>query len=104
MDYIQRLPYILSLFVTILVGIISSLEKIETKQSYIRMTISIIVFYLIGVYIKNKLLSIIIEMENKKAQQKKEEEEKKEKEEQEKEEQEKEEQALKKKEDSSKRD
>jgi len=66
MDYIQRLPYIISLIMAIVIGTISYVGKDELKQTCIKMTVTIIAFYVIGTFIRSVLYGIFDEIEKRK--------------------------------------
>jgi hypothetical protein len=62
MDYIRRLPYILGALVTIVVGLTSYISNISNQKIYYRMAISMIVFYLLGLYIRGTIIKIYEEV------------------------------------------
>ncbi|HHW47812.1 MAG TPA: hypothetical protein GXX14_04230 [Clostridiaceae bacterium] len=68
-EFLQKLPIILSLVMTIIIGIISYASRSDMNQTYIRMAASLIVFYIIGMFIKNVLKGIEEEINEKKRQQ-----------------------------------
>lgn len=70
MDYIHKLPFILGAVVTITVGIISYSYKVSDQVLYMRMAVSMAVFYLLGLYVRS-----VIEKTLEEARQKKKEEE-----------------------------
>jgi len=68
MDILRKLPFILGSIMTIIVGYISSVMKLSNKETYIRMIIVLVVFYIIGIYLRNVLLKIIEEIKLEKDQ------------------------------------
>jgi len=58
MDYIHRLPFILSISMTIVTGAISLERNIQSNKIYVRMLISTVVFFVIGIYIRSVLNNI----------------------------------------------
>lgn len=71
MDYIHKLPFILSALVTIAVGGISFFSGTDNKELYIRMAVAMISFYLLGMLIRNIFEGIINELSKKKEQEEK---------------------------------
>lgn len=66
MDYIHRLPFILGAFAAIVVGIISCNYGLNIQDTYTKMAVSMVVFFVIGVYIRNTLERTLEEVEKKK--------------------------------------
>jgi predicted Holliday junction resolvase-like endonuclease len=67
MDYIDRMPVIISLSASILLGFISYYSMVDTDKIYIILSISLVVFYIIGVFIKNTVKQVaeqVIEVQN----------------------------------------
>ena len=69
MWHIHRLPFIFGCSAGIIAGIISYAIGAKNQTIYIRMAVMMIVFYLIGSYFKNTLLTIEKENKRKKAEQ-----------------------------------
>lgn len=69
MEYIQRIPFIVGALTALIVGIISYKTGLSNKDIYIRMTIAMLLFFMIGLYVRNTLISIREEMEKKKLEQ-----------------------------------
>lgn len=76
MEYVQRLPLILGCLAAIVAGIISYASGITDQNIYIRMVIALLVFFLIGVYIKKTILRIKKEVDKKNEEEKRMQEEK----------------------------
>jgi Ca2+/H+ antiporter len=53
MDYIYKLPFILSVGFTIVVGMVNIGKGVDNQAVYLRMAVSLIVFYVIGLYLKH---------------------------------------------------
>jgi flagellar biosynthesis/type III secretory pathway M-ring protein FliF/YscJ len=66
MDYINKLPFLLSTSMTIIIGLLSFKGYEDTKDTYIKMAISLVVFYIIGIIIKRTVMEIQEDIENKK--------------------------------------
>ena len=66
MEYIQRLPFILGAVMAIVVGMLSYSSTADMKQVYLKMAICMIVFYILGVFIKNTVFKINSDIEAKK--------------------------------------
>ena len=58
MDYIRRLPFILSAAVTIIVGFLSYKNCGDSATVYARMAICLISVYAVGIYFRSVLLKI----------------------------------------------
>lgn len=68
MDRIHRLPFITGGFMAVLTGITSYACGSGNQTTYIRMAVVMVVFYTIGVFIRNTLQSINTELDEKKEQ------------------------------------
>lgn len=68
MDRIHRLPFITGGFMGVLTGITSYACGSGSQTTYIRMAVVMVVFYIIGVFIRNTLQSINIELDEKREQ------------------------------------
>lgn len=69
MEFIHRLPFILGAVMAVIVGIVSFSINTETRDIYIRMSISMVVFFVIGLYAKSIIERIYSELEEKKKEQ-----------------------------------
>lgn len=72
MDYVQRFPFILSAIMTIVIGAISYTAKDDLKQTCIKMIIALIVFYIVGTFIRSVFYSIHEEIVKRKEEMEKE--------------------------------
>jgi len=72
MDYIQRLPFIISAIMAIVIGTISYVGKEELKQTCIKMTITLMVFYMVGAFARSVLYSVFDDLEKRKEEMEKE--------------------------------
>ena len=68
MDRIHRLPFITGGFMAVLTGITSYACGSGNQTTYIRMAVVMVVFYIIGVFIRNTLQSINTELDEKRVQ------------------------------------
>lgn len=68
MVYIQRLPFISAATVTIIVGLVCYNSGEDTRDIYIKMLISMVGFYLLGIYLRNLITDINNQVREKKEQ------------------------------------
>lgn len=68
MNGIQKLPFLLCGFMAVIVGIISYISGSLTQTIYVRMAVVMIVFYLLGSFVRNTLYSIDNELRSRKEQ------------------------------------
>lgn len=73
MDYIHKLPFLLGGFMAVIVGIYSYLAGTANQAVYLRMTIALVAFYIVGGYIKNTVVALKEELRKKEEQKAKEE-------------------------------
>jgi len=66
MGNIRKLPFLSGCSAAILAGIISYAEDVENQTIYIRMAVMMFLFYMIGVLVKNTVVNIKKEIEEKK--------------------------------------
>lgn len=66
MERIQKLPFLAGSLAAIITGIASYAVGIESRAIYLRMAVMMLVFFLIGIYARNTLLSIHEDIEKKK--------------------------------------
>jgi len=66
MGYIQRLPFILSSIITIIIGLVCYFSGVGTRDTFIRMIISMTVFYIVGLYIRKLIFDINEQIDEKK--------------------------------------
>ncbi|NSW89860.1 MAG: hypothetical protein HPY74_04100 [Firmicutes bacterium] len=67
MQYIKKLPLILSMFMSIIIGIAGYMQGVAQKEIYIRIVISLVLFFALGLFIKNnieKIYGSILEKKN----------------------------------------
>lgn len=65
MENIHKLPFVIGVSVTIVVGMISYKTGVEYGEIYIRMFISMVVFFVAGIYLKNFIIKIHKELKQK---------------------------------------
>ena len=65
MERIHGLPFISGGFMAVLTGIASYAWGSDNKTTYIRMAVVMLVFYILGVYVRNTIVSINVEKEEK---------------------------------------
>ena len=66
MGYIQRLPFILSSIITIIIGLVCYFSGVGTRDTFIRMIISMTFFYIVGLYIRKLIFDINEQIDEKK--------------------------------------
>jgi mannitol-specific phosphotransferase system IIBC component len=71
MEYVQRLPLILGCLAAIAAGIISYTSGNTDQNIYLRMFIALLVFFIIGIYIKKTILRLKKEVDIKREEEKK---------------------------------
>lgn len=69
MDYVHRLPYILGASAAIIIGMASYKSGLDIRTIYVRMSIFMVKFFVVGLYIRGEINKIDIEVKNKKAEQ-----------------------------------
>lgn len=75
MDYIHKLPFILSAVTTLLYGLMSYKIINDNQTLFLKMAICMVVFYLLGLYIRNTIKSIQADIQERIEREKREEEE-----------------------------
>lgn len=68
MERIHKLPFILGCLAAIATGIASYLTGAESQTIYLRMAVMMLIFFLIGIYTRNTILSIDKEVQENKLQ------------------------------------
>ncbi|NTV88864.1 MAG: hypothetical protein HGA22_00640 [Clostridiales bacterium] len=64
-DY-RRLPFLLSAMMTFIIGVASYVTEADSKTIYVKMTIAMVVTYIIGIFLKNTLKTLGHEVEERK--------------------------------------
>jgi uncharacterized membrane protein YraQ (UPF0718 family) len=62
---VQKLPFILGASMSIITGLICYYTKLELKDTYIRMMLSLIIFFIIGVFARKSIVKIKVEVDDK---------------------------------------
>lgn len=65
MELVQRLPFVLSALMAIVIGIISYINSQNVQGTYISMIIGMIIFFIIGIIIRSALFNIKDELDKK---------------------------------------
>jgi len=65
MEYVKRLPIILSMFMSTVICIVSIIQEIDQKKIYTRLIISIVLFYALGMFVKSRIEKIYISIKEK---------------------------------------
>jgi regulator of protease activity HflC (stomatin/prohibitin superfamily) len=76
MEGIRKVPFILGCLAAMVTGTVSYAAGAESRTVYMRMAIVMVVFFILGVYIRNTVLALKKEIEKKKDEQEAAEEEK----------------------------
>ncbi len=66
MDIIRKLPFMSGCLAAILAGIISFAARTDSQTIYFRMAVMMFLFYILGAYVKNTVISIKREAERRK--------------------------------------
>jgi flagellar biosynthesis/type III secretory pathway M-ring protein FliF/YscJ len=74
MEHLRRLPFMSGSIAAVLTGIISYAAKADSQTIYIRMAVMMLVFFVLGIYVKNTVCKIKQEADIKKKDQEREEE------------------------------
>jgi uncharacterized membrane protein YuzA (DUF378 family) len=69
MEFVKKLPFILGAIMAVIVGIVSFDINTDISDIYIRMSVSMVVFFVLGLYAKNIIEKITSEIQEKKAEQ-----------------------------------
>jgi hypothetical protein len=65
MDRIHKLPFILGCLAAMVVGIVSYITYLDNQTIFLRMAVVMTIFFILGVYIRNTVLSIKDEVSKK---------------------------------------
>lgn len=65
MDYIRKLPLLMGLTGAILIGLIGYAKKIPNKENMLKMIIIMVIFYIVGLFIRNTITGILEEIKQK---------------------------------------
>lgn len=74
MERLRRLPFMSGCMAAVLAGIISFAAKADSQTIYIRMAVMMLVFFILGLYVRNTLDKVQQQIEAKKREQELEEE------------------------------
>jgi cell division protein FtsL len=66
MDYVHKLPFILGASMAVIIGVVSNRTGVESKAIYIRMSVGLVVFFILGLYIRGSLYKIDEEIRKRK--------------------------------------
>ncbi|HEX2944688.1 MAG TPA: hypothetical protein VHT96_01890 [Clostridia bacterium] len=66
MERIQKLPFLAGCLAAIVTGIASYATGVDSRITYLRMAVMMLVFFLVGIYARNTVLSINEDIEKKK--------------------------------------
>lgn len=70
MERIHKIPFILGCSAAIVTGIVSYAAHTDGRIIYMRMAVMMLIFFIIGLYVKNTILSIQKEVQYKKQEEK----------------------------------
>lgn len=70
MEYIQKLPFILGASMAMIVGVINKCIGAETKTIYIRMSVGLVIFFILGLYIREFIYKLYDDIKRKEEEQK----------------------------------
>ncbi len=74
MERLRRLPFMSGCMAAVLAGIISFAAKADSQTIYIRMAVMMLVFFILGIYVRNTVYTIRQQVEQRKREQELEEE------------------------------
>jgi uncharacterized membrane protein len=63
-EKLKKLPFIMAAFITLFIGIISKYANLKDEDVYLRMIISMMVFYVLGVYLRSVIIKIYNEIKD----------------------------------------
>ncbi len=66
MDYVHKLPFILGASMAVVIGAVSNYSGVESKTTYIRMSLVLVFFFILGMYIRGLIYKIDKEVRKKK--------------------------------------
>lgn len=66
MEYLHKLPFLFGAAAAIIVGVICNLISASQQDTYFRMAVSMVIFFVIGLYTRNTIIKIFDEIKEKK--------------------------------------
>lgn len=66
MDYVHKLPFIIGASMAVIIGVVSNRTGVEPKTIYIRMSVGLVVFFVLGLYIRSSIYKIDEEIRKRK--------------------------------------
>lgn len=55
MQYIKKLPFLLSMLMSVIISIVSYVQGVDQREIYTRMLISLILFFILGLFVRNSI-------------------------------------------------
>ncbi len=71
MEYVQRLPFILGASMALIIGLISSKNGEDIKTTYIKMSVVLVIFFILGLYIRKFIYKLYEEIRKKEEEERK---------------------------------
>jgi len=71
MEYVQRLPFILGASMALIIGVISNNIGTELKTICVRMSVALVVFFVLGLYIREFIYKLYEDIRKKEEEEKK---------------------------------
>lgn len=71
MDYVHKLPFILGASMTVIIGLVSNKTGVDSKTIYIRMSVGLVVFFVLGLYIRSSIYKLEEEVRKRKEEEQK---------------------------------
>lgn len=65
MEFIQRLPFVLSISMAIIIGVLSTIYDCRNQEVYTRMLLGMLIFYVVGAFIRHVVAGIREELDQK---------------------------------------
>lgn len=71
MDYVHKLPFILGASMAVVIGVINNSTGTESKTIYIRMSVGLVTFFILGLYIRSVIYKLDKELREKEEEERK---------------------------------
>jgi len=68
MDYVRKLPLLIALLSSVIVGLVGRLQRVPDKENMLRMIIVMVIFYSLGLLIRGTIVDIKNSIDKKRAE------------------------------------
>jgi hypothetical protein len=65
MDYIRKLPLLMALSGAIIIGLVGYSKDVPNKENMLKMVIVMVIFYIVGLFIRNTITGILQDIDKK---------------------------------------